>query len=346
MFHCFHKKICFEFVSVKVLVQGVNTMNESLYYTTYSSYLKKRYGEKVYKLPINLPVSCPNRMEGNTGCIFCSEVGTGFEAMENTCSITKQLQETKDKIEKKYKAHKFIAYFQNYTNTFLPLSQFQIAMEEAALFPDLVEISISTRPDCIHEDYLCYLQELKERTGIQIHIELGLQTVNYHTLHKINRGHGLAEFLDAVLRIFAHSFTICTHMILNLPYDTEEDALESARFLSALPIQIVKFHSLYIPENTVLYNEYKNGKIALCTKEEYLQRLAGCISLLREDIAIERLFSRVPKEYAIFSNWDTSWWKLKDEFLELMEEKQYIQGCRCHYLNGSALRKWRLHDVE
>ncbi len=321
-------------------------MNERDYYTLYSDYLKSSYGEKVYKLPINLPVTCPNRRNGNTGCSFCSDAGTGFEAMQNTISITEQLKATKEKIEKRYKAHKFIAYFQNYTNTFFPLEQFKKAMEEASAFPDIVEISISTRPDCIHEDYLQYLDQLSKRTGIHVNIELGLQTVNYHTLNRINRGHGLAEYVDAVLRIAKYDMTICTHMILNLPYDTMEDAKESARFLSALPIHIVKFHSLYIPTNTVLYDEYKNGKITLCTKDEYLNRLAECVALLRKDIAIERLFSRVPEEYAVFSNWGMSWWKLKDEFLALMEEKQYTQGCQCHYLNGSALQKWRIHHAD
>ena len=319
-------------------------MNEQDYYQTYSNYLKTKYGEKVYKLPINMPLTCPNRKDGTGGCTFCSEVGTGFEAYSNQVSITEQLRKTREKIEKKYKAHKFIAYFQNYTNTFLPLEQFKQAMKEAATFPDLVEISISTRPDCIHDDYLDYLYQLSQRTGIHINIELGLQTVNYHTLKKINRGHGLAEYLDAVLRISRYSFSICTHMILNLPYDTMEDAIESAKFLSALPIQIIKFHSLYIPKNTLLYEEYKNGKITLCSKDEYLDRLVECIALLRDDIAIERLFSRVPEEYSEFSNWGTSWWKLKDEFLTKMEEKQYTQGCHCHYLNGAALYKWGIHN--
>ena len=319
-------------------------MQEQNYYRTYSNYLKEQYGEKVYKLPINMPVTCPNRKDGTGGCSFCSEVGTGFEAHSNQTSITEQLTHTKEKIEKKYKAHKFIAYFQNYTNTFLPLETFKQAMEEAAAFPDLVEISISTRPDCIHDDYLKYLHELHIRTGIQITIELGLQTINYHTLRKINRGHGLAEYVDAVFRISRYPIHICTHMILNLPYDTMEDALESVRFLSALPIHIVKFHSLYIPKNTLLYEEYKNGKITLCSKEEYLHRLTECIAFLRSDIAIERLFSRVPEEYSEFSNWGTSWWKLKDEFLALMDEKQYIQGCQCTYLNGAALHKWRIHN--
>lgn len=322
-------------------------MEEKNYYTLYSEHLKTMYGEKVYKLPVQIPVTCPNRMGSERGCTFCSEVGTGFEALATTLSITEQLLQTKQKIEKRYHAHKFIVYFQNFTNTFCSLETFQKAIIEAAEFKDIVEISISTRPDCIHDDYLSFLYNISIQYKIQITIELGLQTINYHTLKKINRGHGLAEYVDAVLRIAKyHTFFIGTHMILNLPYNTKEDELEAVRFLSALPIHIVKFHSLYIPNNTPLYEEYINGTITLCSKEEYLERLTECIALLRSDIVVERLFSRVPKEYAIFSNWNTSWWKLKDDFLERMEKKGYVQGCHCDYLNGAALKKWRVHNGE
>ena len=125
-------------------------------YRKYSDYLKEKYGEKVYKLPINLPITCPNRIQ-NTGCTFCAEVGTGFEAMKNSVSVTEQLIHTKELITRKYKAKKFIAYFQNFTNTFMPLDQFEKYIQEAAMVDDIVEISISTRPDCIQDDYLAYL---------------------------------------------------------------------------------------------------------------------------------------------------------------------------------------------
>ena len=170
-------------------------------------------------------------------------------------------------------------------------------------------------------------------------MELGLQTVNYHTLKAINRGHGLAEFIDAVLRISKYGFTICTHMILNLPGDTMEDVREGARFLSALPVDIVKLHSLYIPKNSVLYQQYLDGKISLYEKEEYIKRAAEFVSLIRPDMVVERIFSRIPEEYAAFSNWGTSWWKLNDMFEEYMEKQGYSQGCQFDYLDGAALKK-------
>ena len=171
-------------------------------YNEYSNFLKEKYGEKVYKLPVNIPCTCPNRdgTVGIGGCTFCAEIGTGFEMLENTLSVKEQLKQNMEYISKKYKANKFIAYFQNYTNTYLKLEEFKKYIKEA-IMENIVEISISTRPDCIGDEYLEFLSEIKRNYNINFSIELGLQTVNYHTLISINRGHTLAEFIDAVLRI-------------------------------------------------------------------------------------------------------------------------------------------------
>lgn len=316
-------------------------MEENRIYYSYSEYLKKKYGEKVYKLPVNLPVSCPNRKEG-AGCSFCAEEGTGFEAAGAMVPVREQLMASREKVEKRYHAKKFIAYFQNYTNTFLPLDTLRAYMQQAAEVESIVEVCLSTRPDCIREDYLRAMADFRAETGLEVSLELGLQTVNYHTLRKVNRGHGLAEFLDAVLAIAPYKFPVCVHMILNLPGDTMEDARESARILSALPVSMVKLHSLYIPKKSVLYQEYRNGRISICAKEEYLERLAEFIALLRPDIAVERLFARIPEKDSAFCNWGHSWWKLTDEWTALMKEKQYVQGVHCDYLNGAALNRWGL----
>ncbi len=311
---------------------------EQHFYYPYSSYLKNKYHEKVYKLPVNLSTGCPNRTGGAGGCAFCSEKGTGFEAAPSGLSVTGQLLKAKQIVESRYHAHKFIAYFQNYTNTFLPLEDFEAYITEAARFENIVEIAVSTRPDCIRDDYLSCLKKAAQIYGLNITVELGLQTVNYHTLSVMNRGHGLAEFTDAVLQIQRYGFDICAHVILNLPGDTEQDSIETAKFISALRIPVVKIHSLYIAKNSLLCDWYKNGKIDLCTKEEYLNRLLSFIEYLSPETAIERLFSRIPEEDSVFCNWGTSWWKLKDEFEKLMAAKDSCQGKRFHYLNGAGLR--------
>lgn len=307
-------------------------------YNKYSDYLKSKYGEKVYKLPINLPITCPNRINA-TGCSFCAEVGTGFEAMSNHISVTEQLEKTKEYISKRYHAHKFIAYFQNYTNTFLPLEDFRSNLIEAARVEDIVEISISTRPDCIRRDYLEALKEISEEENVAINIELGLQTANYHSLNKISRGHTLAEYIDAMIMIKSYPFTTCTHVIINLPYDDMDDVIETAKIVSSLKSDIVKIHSLYIAKGTKLCNDYRNGIISICSMEEYLERLSTFVEYLNPDIIIERLFSRIPKEDMEFSNWGSSWWKLQDLFIDKMKNEERYQGKKYHYLNGRGLDK-------
>ncbi len=312
-------------------------MNEQKIYNKYSEYLKTTYGEKVYKLPIQIPVTCPNRLLGE-GCSFCAEVGTGFEALSSSVSITEQLSHTKILIEKKYKAKKYIAYFQNYTNTFLPLETFENYMREAARFPEIVEIAISTRPDCIHTAYLEVLKQISEQYGLKITIELGLQTVNYRVLEAINRGHSLAEYIDAMLMIKPYGFSVCTHLILNLPGDTIYDAIETAKIVSALKTDIVKLHSLYLAKGTKMAAEYKAGIFEICSKEEYFKRLKLFLEYLDPNIVVERLFSRIPEDDAVFSNWNTSWWKLLDEFTDYMVCANSYQGRYFQYLGGSGLR--------
>ena len=322
---------------VLYILKGIILMNRELPYYAYSEYLKKRYGEKVYKLPVNLDVTCPNRISGH-GCSFCAESGTGFEALDHNLSVSEQLNRNREHIEKRYHAHKFIAYFQNYTNTYLPLEKFRIYMEEAAKVPDIVEIAVSTRPDCIRLDYLKILKEIHEKYQVEITIELGLQTVNYHSLLEINRGHTLAEFIDAVLMIKSYPFDICTHVILNLPHDTITDVIETAKILSALKVDVVKAHSLYIAKNTSLCDDYENGTITLCSKDEYITRAISFLEYLNQNIAVERLFGRIPEKDAVFCNWGYSWWKLRDELIEKMDEMESFQGKKCKYLNGAALR--------
>lgn len=316
-------------------------MEERDYYRVYSEYLRDKYGSKVYKLPINLPLTCPNRdgCVGYGGCIFCGEEGTGFENLSNTISVKNQLLENMDYIKRKYKAEKFIAYFQNFSNTYMDLELFKTYIKEAIL-EDIVEISISTRPDCISDSYLEFLSSIKKEHNINISIEMGLQTVNYHTLKIINRGHSLAEFIDSVLRIKPFGFDICTHIILNLPWDNMDDVVECAKILSALSVEQVKLHSLYVVENTALGKMYKDGEITLLSKEEYIDRVIVFLEHLHPDIVIQRVVGRAPEENTLFVNWNTSWWKIKDEIIEKMAQMKTYQGMKCNYLNGSAIRKF------
>lgn len=311
-------------------------MGKDYFYYKYSDYLKNHYHEKIYKLPVNLPVSCPNRINGG-GCTFCAEKGTGFEAMDSSIPVALQLNQTGDYIRRRYKAKRFIAYFQNYTNTYMPLECLEKYVREAADVPNIVEIDISTRPDCISDDYLKMLASISTETGLAIGIELGLQTVNYHTLNAVNRGHGLAEYIDSCLRIKKYGLLLCSHVILNLPGDCLEDVIETSKIISILQNDLVKIHSLYIAKNTVMGEAYKNHEFSVCTKEDYFLRLRMFLEYLNPQVGVERLFSRIPEKDAFFSNWQTSWWKLHDEFIKYMETSKSYQGKNFNYMNGPAL---------
>ena len=317
--------------------EGKREAEGSFVYNRFSEYLKNRYGARVYKLPVCIPVTCPNRdgRKGTGGCIFCGEEGAGFETLPETLGIIEQLEQNARYIGENYRAEKFIVYFQNFSNTYLPLDRFQMHVREACL-PDIAAIYISTRPDCIHDRYLQFLQEIKAEKGIDVVIELGLQTVNYRTLAWLNRGHGLAEFVDAVLRIKSHGLGTCAHYIVDLPMDAVSDVVEGSRVLSALGVGQVKCHSLYILENTVLGDMFVQGEIMPVTMEEYMERTISFLEYLDPAITVQRLIGRAPREKTLFCSWNTSWRKIHDMIVARMQAEGRFQGRLFNYLNGSA----------
>ncbi|MFZ3170422.1 MAG: TIGR01212 family radical SAM protein [Carboxydocellales bacterium] len=309
-------------------------------YKQYSTHLIDKFGEKVYKLPVNLPGTCPNRdgKVGIGGCIFCDEEGAGFECLPNSLSVQQQINENKAFFKQRFNAHKFISYFQAFSNTYLPFEQFRANILAAVEDEDIVGVSISTRPDCISDEYLAFLAELRRERHLVINIELGLQTVNYHSLVKINRGHTLAEFVDAVLRIKRYGFEICTHLILNLPWDETLDVIENAKLLSALGIDYVKLHSLYIVKETPLGEMYARGEFELITLEEYIERVVNFLEYLAPNIVIQRIVGKGPQGNLLFCNWNTSWWKIKHSIENKLVELDTWQGKKFNYLNGKALQ--------
>ncbi len=314
-------------------------------YYPYSEYMKKKYGEKIYKLPVSLKTTCPNRIkcyeseyacgdaDEASGCTFCGEKGTGFENLSAKLSVTEQLMKNMSYIGSKYKAKRFAAYFQSYTNTFMDIDKFSSYMEEAFKIPEIVEVCISTRPDCVSDMYLEKIKFFAVKYKKAVVIELGLQSINHRTLKRINRGHSLAEFIDAANRIHALGFEICAHMIINLPWDDDSDAVEGARILSALRVEQVKLHSLYIEKGTKLSLQYEKGEFSLISAEEYALRVVKFLENLSPNICIQRLVSRAPEEDTVFCNWSMSWWKIRDMIEDILEKNDTYQGKKADYLN-------------
>lgn len=310
-------------------------------YNKFSSYLKETYGTKVYKLPVNIPVTCPNRdgrLSGQ-GCIFCGEEGAGFEILPDSMSVAEQLKHNAGYIGENYNSSRFIVYFQNYSNTYLPLGKFKEYILEACV-DNIAAIYISTRPDCIREDYLEFLGNIKREKKVDIVLEIGLQTVNYNTLKIINRGHGLAEFIDAVLRIKKYSLSSCAHYITDLPMDSLQDVAEGARILSALGVNQVKCHSMYILKDTVLGDMFERGELEPLPLESFIERTISFLEYLDPGIVIQRLVGRAPKERTLFCNWGTSWWKIHEMIEEKMDREGRYQGKKFNYLNGGQCMKF------
>jgi len=310
-------------------------------YRVYSDYLRQRYGTKVYKLPISLPVTCPNRDGtcGVGGCTFCGKIGAGYENLPDSMTVGEQITANRDHIAPKYKANKFIAYFQNYSNTYLPPAALETYLKQACQ-DDIVGLALATRPDCVSDEHLTVMANVRDEYKVDIFLELGLQTVNYHTLLEINRGHTLAEFIDAVLRARKYRLETCAHIILNLPGDTAVDAVESAKILSALQVEQVKLHALYIVKGTPMAESYQNGSLKLISKDEYIERVITFLEHLHPDIVMQRLLGRAPEANTLFSNWQTGWWKIRDEIEQGMIQRDTCQGRCCDYLNGRAVRKF------
>lgn len=310
-------------------------------YRAISAFLKEKYGEKVYKLPVALPLTCPNRdgSAGVGGCVFCGEIGAGYENLPASMTVQEQLVKNIAHIAPKYKAYKYIPYYQNFSNTYLEPERFKEYME-AGCIDSTVGLAIATRPDCINDTYLEILKGIKETYGVDIYLEYGLQSVNYHTLEKINRGHGMAEFIDAVLRTKRYGFSVCAHMIVNLPWDTMTDTIEGARILTALGVDQVKLHALYIVKNTLMAKWYEAKQFELISADEYIERVIAFLRHLDKDIVLQRLVGRAPEENTLFTNWSMGWWRIQEEIERRMDERDVRQGDLCNYLNGSAVRKF------
>lgn len=257
-------------------------------YRDLSTYYKERFGSKVYKLSLDGGMTCPNRdgRVGTDGCVFCSEKGSG-EFAEPFCeNIAVQLERAKKLVEHKCKSGKYIPYFQAFSGTYAPIEHLRRVYFEA-ISPDCtVGLSIATRPDCLPDEVIALLKEIN---GIKpVFVELGLQTVHDSTASYINRCYDTKIYFEAVERLKAAGLEVVTHIILGLPFETEEMMLETVKQVSRVTDGI-KFHLLYIMKGTQIEKEYEKGNIKEFTLEEYADLLKKCISLLPENVVVHRL---------------------------------------------------------
>jgi radical SAM protein (TIGR01212 family) len=200
------------------------------------------------------------------------------------------------------------------------------AYMRSACIEHIVELDIATRPDCIDEGHLKILKVIKETYNVEIVIELGLQTTNDDTLRRINRGHSVLDFIEAVQLIHSYGFKVCTHLILNLPWDEDAEVVTMARLLNELDMEMVKLHSLYIAKGTVFEKMFNEGDLLMNSLENYVDRVCDFLSHLNRSCTVQRLVGRAPKDDTVFCNWNVSWWKIKDMIEEKMLKEGLYQG--------------------
>lgn len=272
-------------------------------YRTLNAYYRQKFGCKVYKLSIDAGFTCPNRdgTLGTGGCIFCTGDGGGEFAQKPCHSIKLQLEQAKKRVEAKNKAGKYIAYFQAFTNTYAPVELLKKYYMEAIAPEDIVGLAIGTRPDCLQPDVMELLRYVNQIKPVSV--ELGLQTVHPETAVYIRRGYDTCVYTDAVSRLRTAGIEVVTHIILGLPGETAQMAVETTRQAVAAGTQGVKFHLLHVLRGTDLEKDYLAGKFACLSLEEYGQILKQCIQVLPPDVVVHRITGDGAKRNLVAPLW-------------------------------------------
>ena len=272
-------------------------------YYSFNRYLRERFGSKVYKISINGGFTCPNRdgTLGTRGCIFCSAGGSGDFAESPELSITQQIEKGKERVKNKLKSGKYIAYFQAFTNTYAPVETLRKKFTQAINHPDIVMLSVATRPDCLPEEVIELLKELNDIKPVCV--ELGLQTIHEKSAEYIRRGYKLECYDNAVKRLKAAGLEVVCHIILGLPGETKSDMLESVDYACKSGINGIKLQLLHVLKGTDLAKDYENEKFRVLTMDEYLDILKSCLDIIPKSIVIHRLTGDGAKKDLIAPLW-------------------------------------------
>ena len=298
-------------------------------YKDFTSFIRKRFGARVQKVCINAGFTCPNKdgSKGTDGCTYCNNNTFNPDYCKPIKPIKVQIDEGIEFFSKKYKSQKYLAYFQAYTNTYAPLDELKKMYEEALEHEDVLGLVIATRPDCIKNDVLDYLQELVKK-GCFIKLEFGLESTNNETLKIINRCQTHEDVIDAFNRADDRGIHLGGHLILGLPGENKEDMLEHARKVSSLPINTLKVHHLQIVKHTMMAHQFKHTPemFAFMELEEYIDLVVDFIELLNPSIILERFFSESPANMLIHPKYDLKNFEVKHLVEKRLEERNAMQG--------------------
>lgn len=297
-------------------------------YNTWNQHLKETFGEKVFKVSLDGGFNCPNRdgTVAHGGCTFCSQSGSGDFAQSRLEPLPVQLEKGIEVMHQKWPSvTKYIAYFQNFTNTHAPVEVLRERYEQVLNQPGVVGIMIATRPDCLPDETVEYLAELNER--YYMWVELGLQTVHDTTSGLINRAHDYQCYLDGVEKLRKHNIPVCTHIINGLPGETYEMMMETAKrvFLDS-DIQGIKIHLLHLMRKTRMMRDYREGRLAFLEQEEYIQLVCDQLEIIPPEIVIHRLTGDAPRESLVGPMWSLKKWEVLNGFDRELARRGTYQG--------------------
>lgn len=303
-------------------------MYKEMLYNDLSGFLTRRFPYKVQKISIDAGFTCPNRdgKVGYGGCTYCNNRTFNPAYCHTGDSVTRQLEEGKLFFARKYPEMKYLAYFQAYTNTYGELEELRRKYEEALAVPDVAGLVIGTRPDCMPDDLLDYLEAMNRRTFVWV--EYGVESTDDETLKRINRGHTFADAEDAIRRTADKGILVGAHVILGLPGEGKEKLVRQAEQLSQLPLDTLKLHQLQLIKGTRMALEFEKAPEAfhLYTAHEYIDLVIDYIEHLRPDLVLDRFISQSPKEWLIAPDWGLKNYEFTDKLRKRMKERNAWQG--------------------
>ncbi len=302
-------------------------------YYSYSRHLKELFGERVFRVTVDAGFTCPNRdgTKGTGGCIYCYS-GSDYDVEKRKKSVEEQIAEGIERVRKRYGAEKFLVYFQAYTNTYAPPSQLKPIYDTVRKFPEVVGLIVGTRPDCVPDETLELIASYSE--DYLVWIEYGLESSHFKSLRWMNRGHGVSDFVDALLRTKKFKgIKTCAHVILGLPTEDYEDMMETADFLASLRLDGVKIHPLHVVKNTKLEEIYLRERFSLLSLEEYVDLVVDFIERLPEKTVIQRITGEAPEDLLVGPAWCSH--REKNRVINLIrkrfEERDTYQGAKCRF---------------
>ena len=298
-------------------------------YNDFSSFIRRKFNGRVQKVSIDAGFTCPNKdgTKGVGGCTYCNNNTFNPDYCKPIKPINQQIEEGIEFFSRKYKTQKYLAYFQAFTNTYAPLSDLRKMYEEALSHPDVIGLVIATRPDCIKDEVLDYLEKLAA-SGNFIKLEFGLESTKNETLEAINRCQTHEEAIDAFNRADGRGLHLGGHLILGLPGETKEDMLNHAKMVSQLPINTLKIHHLQIVKHTMMAVQFKKTPemFTFMELDEYIDLVVDFVELLKPEIIIERFFSESPSRMLIYPQYGLKNFEVKHLVEKRLEERDAMQG--------------------